>query len=785
MFKYRVAVFLTISGLCGLPSIVYAQTDAAIRGIVTAKADGSLLPNADIELNGSALGAPVRAKSGENGQFGFQPLVPGQYTLVASHADFQEQKIEFTLKPREVQNLTLQLSLKGVVQTVEVESSPELIATYSPNSTTLQKETVDNLPVDQRNNVQDMIAVTTPGMIRSHDDFVHVRGNEIALNTFINGVSFWENPHSVFSAGVTPDIIQSANVITGGFPAEYGNRFGGVIDVVTKSGLSMKNEGSLTVGAGSALRHNAAIEYGGHTEKIGYFVYSSGFESARFLSPNDPRSIHDTGRGSHNFLQLDFKPNSNNSWKVVLMGDGTNFQIPKTSVDDELRPNANASERTRQQSAILTWSHTISSNTLLTTSAYQRWSRTILLPTNDPLASVAQNERSLFTTGLKSDMTRISGRHTVKAGLDLVLLRPDENLFFYGEGYIAFSHLLGLPHVHLRGPNRGPITFAERKTGGQVSGYVQDSVQLTRNLRLDTGVRYDGYSLAASFSHVSPRVNLAYRVSGAGTVLHASYNHFFVPPAVENVLISSAGLTRYLQDRPEALPPLKPIVENQMELGVTHPIARSLRVGLTGYYRISDNPVHTVLFPDSRIYAYANFDKGKAYGMELKMDVPLVERLGLSGYMNYALSRVWFWNPVTAGFVDETHHLEESGRFLAPMDQTHTMNGGFMYRHRKSGLWASMTFEYGSGTPTEAEEEEGGGGAAGTDSAPLRVPGHFTQNLAFGIDLFRNRERSRLGLRFNVENLTNNVYKVSQESVFSPGEYFNPRFYSGSLKVHF
>jgi hypothetical protein len=48
---------------------------------------------------------------------------------------------EFTLKPREVQNLTLQLSLKGVEQSVEVESSLELIATYSPNSTTLQKQT--------------------------------------------------------------------------------------------------------------------------------------------------------------------------------------------------------------------------------------------------------------------------------------------------------------------------------------------------------------------------------------------------------------------------------------------------------------------------------------------------------------------------------------------------------------------------------------------------------------------------------------------------------------------
>jgi hypothetical protein len=274
-------------------------------------------------------------------------------------------------------------------------------------------------------------------------------------------------------------------------------------------------------------------------------------------------------------------------------------------------------------------------------------------------------------------------------------------------------------------------------------------------------------------------VNLAYRPGNAGTVIHASYNHFFVPPAVENVLISSGGLTRFLQDRPEPLPPLRPIVEDQVELGLTQPIGSALRAGVSSYYRISNNPVHTVLFPDSRIYAYANFDKGKAYGMEVKLDSPALSRFGVTTYLNYALSRTYFWNPVTAGFVDETHHLEEAGRFLAPMDQTHTLNTGVTYHHRRSGVWGGMTFEYGSGTPTETEDE------TAAESIPLRVPGHFTQNATFGVDLLRNREPLWLTVQFNVENITNNVYKVSQESTFSPGEYFNPRFYSASLKLHF
>src|SRR5213594_1589694 len=259
--------------------LLFGQSESAIYGIVAAKADGSVLPNSAVRIRSEATATVLTATTGSDGRFTFTALVPGQYTIAVSQENFQEQALRLTLKPREVQNIRFELPIRGIAESVEVQAPIEPIAsTYSPSSTALDKQFVDDLPVAQRNNLPDMIAVAAPGMIRSHDDFVHVRGHEVALNTFINGVSFWENPQSVFSAGLSPDIIQSASVMTGGFPAEYGNRFGGVIDIVTKSGLSMNNEGSLTVGVGTALRHNAAIEYGGHSGRIGYYVYSGGYE---------------------------------------------------------------------------------------------------------------------------------------------------------------------------------------------------------------------------------------------------------------------------------------------------------------------------------------------------------------------------------------------------------------------------------------------------------------------------------------------------------------------------
>jgi hypothetical protein len=84
------------------------------------------------------------------------------------------------------------------------------------------------------------------------------------------------------------------------------------------------------------------------------------------------------------------------------------------------------------------------------------------------------------------------------------------------------------------------------------------------------------------------------------------------------------------------LPPLRAIKENQFEAGVRQPIAAgSASLGVTGYYRMRDDPPHPSLFPDSRFYTYASFNKGKAYGMEIKVDVPRIGSTGpsLSGHL--------------------------------------------------------------------------------------------------------------------------------------------------------
>jgi hypothetical protein len=787
-----------IAMILGIAAPALAQGEGAVHGTVTAQADGSPVSGAVVALQGRVLAAPLTRTTTADGRFAFPLLAPGEYVLTVRHGSFREARHRISLKPREVQTLTLALTLKPLEESVQVIADL-LPSVHSPGSTHLTQERLAALPLAQRTNLPDAIVSAAPGMIRGHDDFVHVRGHEVALNPFINGVQFWENAHTVFSPGLGVDYIESMNVMTGGYPAEYGNRFGGILDVVTKSGFTMRRRGSISLGAGTAGRHNAGFEVGGSTERVGYYLNLNGFMSERFLSPPSPRSIHNDGHGVRSFGQLDVRAGDSDHLTLVLIGDGADFELPKDERDELLRSGFNNRQRTRSESVIFSWDRVHSDRMVMRTAFYQKWSSVRQFPeTIDPFGAQTNAERSLMTVGIRGDVTRFSGRHTVKGGMDLVLLRPQEDLSYLSQPWITFTHLpeVNESHVHFRGPNLGPgvprpVVFSGRETGGQASVFLQDRMQVTSRFTLDLGVRFDPYRLAISESHVSPRVNAAFRLAPE-TVLFGSYNHFFVPPPIENVLASSAGLTRLVSEIGRPLPPVRAIKEDQFELGVTQRVAGGLSLGVTGYYRLSDDPPHTTLFPDSRFYAYASFDKGRAYGLELKADVPRIPRLGLSGYLNYALGRVWFYNPITAGFTTEADHLEETSRFLAPMDQTHTLTGGLTYHDAGGRFWAGVAVEYGSGTPGghgggahehengEAHEHATGPGLCGT-----RCPSHVTGNVALGWNVLLDGNQPRLSFQFNVENVSNTVYLISRESTMVQGQYSIPRLFSGSFKIGF
>jgi hypothetical protein len=779
-------VALITAGVPAIPAA--AQSDAIVQGQVIAATDRSALPGVTVTLQAAAGRLPQEATTDADGRFVFARVAPDQYAVSVAVDGFEPRHVVMTIEPREVRVLSLPLDVARLNVTVRVTADvATLPATHSPSSTILTKDSIERLPAFDRRSLPDAIVASVPGMIRGHDDFVHVRGEEIALNPIIDGVAFWENPHAMFSAGVSPDIIETANVMTGAFPAEYGNRFGGIVDVATKSGLRLNQRGSATFSVGGNGWRHATADIGGRRGSFGYFFSGVALASNRFLSPPDTEAIHDAGGSQHAFGRVDLSGPRIGAITVVAMGDAADAQIPKTPLDAALRPAANADQDARQQTFTLGWTRAWSTS-VVDAAAYQRWSRLQLSPAAGPLTAHGSLLREVQTFGAKADVTRIAGRHAFKVGIDAVALRPQEDLDYDYSGYRDLTHLLALPHIHLANQR---ISFDGGERGGQVSAFAQDDIQLGDRLTGDFGVRIDRHALVIDDTEVSPRVNVAYR-AGRGAVIHASYNHFFVPPPIEGVLSSSAGLTSQIREIGVALHALRPATQNQFELGGSMS-SGLLQLNVTGYYRATDNPVHTTVWPDARIYSYASFDRGRAYGLEARADVNAFARLGLTGYVNYALGRVEFRNPVTGGFVTEAEHLSDTNWFDAPMDQVHTLTAAGTYRQERTGFWTGLSVEYGSGTPVghgAAHHHDGADEAphvdAGADGIGSRVPAHFTADATIAMDLLRDpNRRPRLTVRLDVTNLANSLFVIARESEFSPGQHSAPRQWSLGAQVRF
>lgn len=739
---------LVVFGLAGVPAVAQQR----IAGVVRRNGTRERLRDVEVSLTGEVLGEPETTQTDAEGRYSFPHLSPGDYTVATQTERFYPEKVQVSLGPRATRHVDFDLTpISSLHEQVTVRAEKGLLdQSRSSTVISLDRKRISELPEAQRMQLTDIVKPFVASAVASHDNFVHLRGNELSLNTFINGVSFFDNPHQLFTPGISADIIQSVNVITGGFPAEFGNRFGGILDIVTRSGFDMENQGHVTLGGSTFQRNNFSFDYGGHTGHLGYLFFGQGFESGRFLNTPSPQLLHDFGRGARSFAQIDFRPGEKDSFRLLLTGDGTNFELPNTPEDASR--GRDFFQRNREQTAILSWDHVFSVRSTLSTSLYERYTSARLLPTSDPVSIQAQGLRNDTTLGLKSDYSLLLGsRQTIKTGVDLTLFRLREDYSFDPrENEIDI----------------GTFDFGGRKTGGQAALYFQDEVRLLDHLTANLGLRYDQYSLVTGASGLSPRINLAWGLQDGSTVLHFAYNRFFAPPPIENLLLSSAlGF--------EGHPP-QVSHSNHFEAGISHSVAERFVVGLTGYVRNDENSFETTELANVRIFAPTTFARGKAFGLEFTSRFAEIQPLGLSGYLNYTAQRAFQTGPVSGGFTVEQVAPGETGP--AAFDQIHTAAAGVAWHERRTGFWARTELEYGSGTPATLQQDG--------EEVRLRLPQHLIANLSFGIGLF-NREQSRLNLQFNIENLTNRVYQIAKESEFTPIQYSAARFVSGSLSLSF
>ncbi len=728
---------------------VIAAAQTAVKGTVT-DVDHKTVTGATVVLQGAEDGSPRTTATDAAGRFYFPAVEAGSHTVKAEAPGFYPARYEFILRPRQELSVAVELvSRQAVRQTVEVTST---YLTVDPGKTgssyTFTRQELDALPQPITDSTNSLVNNLMPGASDSHDNFLAVRGTEFSLHEFINGVSFLDNTQPQFSPGVSPQIFETVDLMTGGFTPEYGNRFGGVLDIATRSGADLGGHGDVDFRGATLDNYDFNADYGGQAGRLGYYFFVDGFASGRYLDPPEPKELYDFGKGSRATAQFDWGAGTQDALKLLLMGGGTNFQQPNVSEDQAV--GRDAQRHLRQQTAILNWLHTFSPETMLSTSFYERTGSDRVLPTTDPVTPLSIASRAPLTLGIKSDLSRQWHGHFLKAGVDLVRLRESESFFFDSRG----------------DPDVFP-SFSGSRLGGQASAYVQDHFSPLRNLTLDLGARYDYFDLVDSADQVSPRAGVAYHFARTKSVLHAAYNRYFSPPPIEYSLLASF-IGNNAADPTQRVGNVRAYTQNYFEIGWAQEIRPRISLNVNAYAHSGRNAFENHEISISRIFVPINFDHARSKGLEVVLNMGQLEKLGISGRLQYALSRTYFYGPITGGFAGD-EPLEPGERIVPAFDQTHTGTAQIFYHNRWRGFWAGSAMRYGSGTIVE--------------NGP-RLPQHFTTDLTVGVTLW-NPEPRRLDFEFDVTNVSNSVYQIAKESDEIPIQYAPSRTVGGSIKFHF
>lgn len=238
-------VLLTITllfVLFDMPSELYAGNTGKISGIIIETGTGEPLIGANILVLETELGASTDI----NGKYFIIGIPPGSYSVRASYVGYQTvtmtnviistdhtTELDFKLEPTNI-------SLKNEV--VVVAKKPPIELDVSSSRQEINFSNVKNVPLQDFNDALNLKAGvifrnTSNDVAEQITPTLSIRGGT-SVGIFVDGMNVTEGIYSGSLTNFNMSELKSAEVLTGGFNAEYGNIRSGVINVITKEGGS-------------------------------------------------------------------------------------------------------------------------------------------------------------------------------------------------------------------------------------------------------------------------------------------------------------------------------------------------------------------------------------------------------------------------------------------------------------------------------------------------------------------------------------------------------------------
>lgn len=798
---FQVALILLL--LAPLIPAAYGQARVGtVQGTVK-DPTGALVPNAKVTISQPVTGYHQTVQTDAQGAFKLVNVPFNTYTVRAEAPDFQPAEQSIDLESTIPANVELSLPLAGTTAAVTVNTdNASMLETDRTSSDTDLNQTILERPLGAAPSraIESMVA-TTPGFVTDDNGRMHPRGSESQVQYVVDGVPITDNMSAIFSTSLDARTLRTVEVLTGGIPAEFGDKLAGVINVNTRSGLEGPTQGGLAFSGGSFSTGEIAADFATHTKRFGFLTNLSASTSQRFLDPPTLDNLHNFGRSGKGFFRLDYEFDSNNSLRGVFTFGGSNFQVPNR-LQQELA-GQDQRQKLRDNSENLTYQHISSPNSLAQFSFFHRGSEVNLNSNARSTPVVAFQRRTLNNYGALGSLTLMRGSHNLKFGGQLTVTPLDEHFSFYPTVHFADladenGNLFANP-INNFSVTR-PFVFKETKTGRTLSAYFQDRFTVAKNLTLDMGVRYDNYKLLINEQALSPRLAIAYYIPETRTTLRASYNRLFQPPPTENLLLASSASAAAISPLAVVqgvanVRAILPDKQHAFEVGAQQMLSRYVRANVTLYQKRIQNFSDKDQFFETGVIFPIAITSGRVTGEELKVET--TDLRGFHGSFSLANAHAYGVTPISGGlFLGENpQELQTRGiKFSADHDQRNEAQLQLGYNHRPSGVYVIFGGRYDSGVPTDVEPNTTLADFVAQGFDPRlyneidfqrgRVRPRTILDFSIGADL-RQKESVALNIQFDIQNLTNQVFLYNFESVFSGTHVGYPRMFSGKLALRF
>jgi hypothetical protein len=228
------------------------STTGSIYGTVI-DASGATIPGATVVVREARTGTTQTQTTGNTGEYVFQTLNPGDYTVTTTAASFKSTtQTGIALSSNQNVHINFNLVPGAAAETVEVQANETLVDTReSQIGETIDQARVQDLPTLNRN-PYDLVLIT-PGVTSYTADVA--TGSRDGSKFVVNGLpsdfvsNYLDGAYiNAYKQGggdkiPNPDAIQEFRILTSNFDAEFGRSAGAVVNVITRGG-SDKYHGS-------------------------------------------------------------------------------------------------------------------------------------------------------------------------------------------------------------------------------------------------------------------------------------------------------------------------------------------------------------------------------------------------------------------------------------------------------------------------------------------------------------------------------------------------------------